>query len=100
MPSCVGLPQTEEAESARLSAPAAKDRTVGLQYPSTRGGSTPTLSMFRTALSKVAPSMFQTALSKLEPPNFAGPASIAARAALKSGSDHRADDGQTGKTVL
>jgi hypothetical protein len=88
MPSCVGLPQTEEAESARLSAPAAKDRTVGLQYPSTRGGSTPTLSMFRTALSTLAP------------PDFAGPASIAARAALKSGSEHRADDGQTGKTVL
>jgi len=88
MPSCVGLPQTEEAESARLSAPAAKDRTVGLQYPSTRGGSTPTLSMFRMAPPRVAP------------PDFAGPASIAARAALKSGSDHRADDGQTGKTVL
>ena len=65
MPSCVGLPQTEEAESARLSAPAAKDRTP-----------------------------------RVAPPDFAGPASIAARAPLKSGSDHRADDGQTGKTVL
>jgi hypothetical protein len=96
MPSCVGLPQTEEAESARLSAPAAKDRTVGLQYPYTRGGSTPALSMFRTALPKVAPPMFRTTLFKLAPPDFAGPA----RATLKSGSDHRADDGQTGKTVL
>jgi hypothetical protein len=40
--------------------------------------------------------MFRTTPPNVAPPNFAGSASIAARAALKSGADRRADDGQTG----
>jgi hypothetical protein len=44
--------------------------------------------------------MFRAPPPKVARPNFAGLASIAARAATKSLSNRSADDGQTGKTVL
>jgi len=76
MPQDDGLSQTEEGESARLSAPAARDRTEVFQYPSPPDGSTPPA------------------------PKFAGRAPVASRRASKTASNRHGDDGQTSQTVL
>jgi hypothetical protein len=99
MPSCVGLPQTEEAESA---ASPRRPRTTEQWGSSTlpRAAGQPRRCR---CFKRRSPSLRRRCFERLSPSLRRRTSPVprrSPRAALKSGSDHRADDGQTGKTVL